>query len=69
MIFKDLLVIFLLAAGTFFLVRRIIKLPSKYERQPKIVTSWRALDEGIDPTLESTFDSTMKNERNDKSQP
>ena len=52
MIFRTILVIALLSAGTFLVVRRIIALPSKYERKPKIISSWSALDEGIDPTVD-----------------
>ena len=36
---------------TVFIARRIIKLPSRYERHPKNLSPWSALDEGIDPTL------------------
>ena len=50
MIFRTLIVIVLLGAATFLVAKRIIKLPSKYERAPKVISSWRALDQGIDPT-------------------
>ncbi|MCX6430552.1 MAG: hypothetical protein NTX12_06265 [Actinobacteria bacterium] len=40
----------LLGIGLFFLIRRIVKLPSKYERKPKTLSAWSALDQGIDPT-------------------
>jgi hypothetical protein len=36
--------------ATYFLVRAIIKLPSRYERTPKNLTAWNALDKGIDPS-------------------
>lgn len=35
----------------FFIVRGIVKLPSRYERRPKNLSPWNALDEGIDPTI------------------
>lgn len=35
----------------FFIVRAIIKLPSRYERRPKNLSPWNALDEGIDPSI------------------
>lgn len=35
---------------TFFVVRVIAKLPSRYERSPKDISPWNALDQGIDPT-------------------
>ncbi len=35
----------------FFIVRAIMKLPSKYERRPKNLSPWNALDEGIDPSI------------------
>ena len=40
-----------LLALTFYVVRRIIKLPSRYERHPKDLSPWNALDEGIDPSI------------------
>ena len=50
MIGKILLVAFLLGTGSFIVIRRIIKLPSRYERKPKALSAWTALDRGIDPT-------------------
>lgn len=38
-------------AITFYIVRRIIKLPSRYERRPKDLSPWNALDQGIDPSI------------------
>lgn len=35
----------------FFAIRRIIKLPSRYERKPKTLSPWSSLDHGIDPTI------------------
>ena len=40
-----------LIAFTFYVVRRIVKLPSRYERRPKDLSPWNALDQGIDPTI------------------
>ncbi|CAB4715324.1 unannotated protein [freshwater metagenome] len=31
-------------------VRRISRLPSRYERKPRQATPWLALDQGIDPS-------------------
>lgn len=36
---------------TFFVVRRIIKLPTRYERRPKDISPWNSLDQGIDPSI------------------
>jgi len=45
---------FLVATGLiiigFFGVRRISKLPSRYDRKPRHINSWQALDQGIDPS-------------------
>ena len=38
-------------ALTFYIVRRIIKLPSRYERRQRDLSPWNALDQGIDPTI------------------
>lgn len=35
----------------FFIFRAIIKLPSRYERRPRNLSRWNALDEGIDPSI------------------
>jgi hypothetical protein len=43
--------ILVLMALTFYVVRRIVKLPSRYERRPKDLTPWNALDQGIDPSI------------------
>lgn len=40
-----------LLALTFFVVRRIVKLPSRYERRPRDLSPWNALDQGIDPSI------------------
>ncbi len=50
MIGKILLVSILLVAASFLLIRRIVKLPSRYERKPQELSAWSALDRGIDPT-------------------
>lgn len=36
---------------TIYVVRRIVKLPSRYERRPKHLPPWNALDQGIDPSI------------------
>ena len=56
MIYRTLFVIVLLGAATFLVARKISKLPSKYERAPKVISSWSALDKGIDPTEDSNTD-------------
>jgi len=50
MITKVFFTTVLLGGGIFFLIRRIVKLPSRYERKPKTLSAWSALDQGIDPT-------------------
>lgn len=40
-----------LIALAFYVVRKIVKLPSRYERRPKDLSPWNALDQGIDPTI------------------
>lgn len=40
------------SALTLFLSRSI-KLSAKYERKPRKISDWNALDQGIDPTQES----------------
>ena len=40
-----------LLVATFFIIRRIAKLPSRYERRPKNLSPWNALDQGIDPSI------------------
>lgn len=34
-------------------VSRTIKLAAKYERKPRELSDWNALDQGIDPTQDS----------------
>ncbi|MEK6649135.1 MAG: hypothetical protein AABY37_07495 [Actinomycetota bacterium] len=34
----------------FFVIYRIIKLPSRYDRKPQTLSPWSALDHGIDPS-------------------
>jgi len=41
----------------FFIIRKIIKLPSRYERKPQKLSPWSALDNGIDPSLPGEHDS------------
>jgi hypothetical protein len=36
---------------SFVVFRSIAKLPSRYERNPKNLSPWNSLDNGIDPTL------------------
>jgi len=39
--------------ATVLLISRRFKKPSRYERSPKILNTWSALDKGIDPSEES----------------
>jgi energy-converting hydrogenase Eha subunit A len=41
----------ILAVIAAFIIRRIIKLPSRYERKPEKHSPWSALDHGIDPSI------------------
>jgi hypothetical protein len=34
------------------LIGKKIKLSSRYERKPRVLNTWSALDEGIDPTVQ-----------------
>lgn len=49
--FAFLAIAAILMALTFYIVRGIIKLPSRYERKPKDLSPWNALDQGIDPSI------------------
>ena len=40
-----------LGAIAFYIIRRIIKLPARYERKPQKHSPWSALDQGIDPSI------------------
>lgn len=40
-----------IAVATWFALRRIAKLPSRYDRGPKNLSAWNSLDKGIDPSL------------------
>jgi hypothetical protein len=39
-----------------FILRRSMKLSSRYERKPQKLSDWNAQDQGIDPTQEIEFD-------------
>lgn len=50
---KDYLTIAITAVvvmGLVLLIGRKFKLSSRYERKPRVLNSWNALDKGIDPT-------------------
>jgi hypothetical protein len=49
--FEFLAAVILLLALTIYIVWRIIKLPSRYERRPRELSPWNALDKGIDPSV------------------
>ena len=49
--FEFIAIAFVLIALTFFIMRRIAKLPSRYERRPKNLSPWNSLDQGIDPSI------------------
>jgi hypothetical protein len=50
MTLKILAAALLLGVSSFLVIRAIVNLPSKYERKPRALSSWNALDRGIDPT-------------------
>jgi hypothetical protein len=50
---KDYLTVVVMAVVVMVLVvliGRKFKLSSRYERKPRVLNSWNALDKGIDPT-------------------
>jgi flagellar biogenesis protein FliO len=49
--FEFLAIALLLIVLTIYIVWRIIKLPSRYERRPRELSPWNALDIGIDPSI------------------
>lgn len=49
--FKFLAIAISFLAVTSLIVWRILKLPSRYERRPKELSPWNALDVGIDPSV------------------
>ena len=49
--FKFIAIAIPLFALTLLIVWRILKLPSRYERRPKELSPWNALDIGIDPSV------------------
>ncbi len=53
---KFFLVAAALVIAAVFGVRKISKLPSRYDRKPRHVNSWNALDQGIDPTSSEQAD-------------
>lgn len=42
----------LVVYGLVLLIGRKFKLSSRYERKPRVINTWSALDEGIDPTVQ-----------------
>jgi hypothetical protein len=49
--FKFIVIAIPLLALTLLILWRILKLPSRYERRPKELSPWNALDIGIDPSV------------------
>lgn len=49
--FEFIAIAVVLIVSTVFVVRKIAKLPSRYERRPKNLSPWNALDQGIDPSI------------------
>ena len=43
---------FLVVYGLVLLIGKKFKLSSRYERKPRVLNTWSALDEGIDPTAQ-----------------
>lgn len=50
---QSTLILLVVAVVAFLLFRKIAKLPSRYERNPRRLSPWTSLDQGIDPTLPS----------------
>ncbi|MBC7463272.1 MAG: hypothetical protein H7227_03315 [Actinobacteria bacterium] len=52
MVSRTLLVALLVIVAAFFvlLTRWIVRLPHRYERHPRALNPWSALDSGIDPS-------------------
>jgi hypothetical protein len=52
MVSRVVLILLLLSAVAIFLFasRWIVRLPQKYERAPRSLNPWSALDKGIDPS-------------------
>lgn len=46
-------VLLVVAVLAFYVFRRIARLPSRYDRNPRNLSPWNSLDQGIDPTLPS----------------
>lgn len=44
-------ILLVVAVLAFYVFRRIVKLPSRYDRNPSNLSPWNALDQGIDPSL------------------
>jgi len=42
----------LVVYGLVLLIGKKFKLSSRYERKPRVLNTWSALDEGIDPTAQ-----------------
>ena len=42
----------LVVYGLVLLIGKKFKLSSRYERKPRVLNTWSALDEGIDPTVQ-----------------
>lgn len=47
---KSLFLVIGLVVLSAVMIRVITKLPARYERKPKTLSTWSALDHGIDPT-------------------
>ncbi|MEI9908110.1 MAG: hypothetical protein WDO06_09765 [Actinomycetota bacterium] len=45
------LLLVLIVAFILIAVRWIVKLPSRYDRKPRVQTPWNSLDNGIDPSI------------------
>lgn len=48
---KLILGLIIISITTWFAIRRILKLPARYDRRPKSLSAWNSLDAGIDPSL------------------
>lgn len=50
-------ILLVVAVLAFYVFRRIAKLPTRYERHPKELSPWDALDQGVDPSRPAESDT------------
>jgi len=52
----ELLISAVIVSALTLYISRSIKLSAKYDRKPRKLSDWNALDQGIDPTQENSSD-------------